>query len=84
MHAGIYFFSGLLIYLGFIRFNIHNPLTRVRLGLILVICVLFGSAIELIQHFLVVNRAGEWSDFLANTAGAAVSVLVLFFFHRRV
>lgn len=83
MHAGIYFISALLIYLGFIRFNLKNPLSKLYLGVIIVACVLFGSAIELLQHYLIANRAGEWSDFLANTTGAAACVLVLYFTHGR-
>jgi len=83
MHAGIYFVSALLIYLGFIRFNIQNPLTRVYLGVIITTCILFGSVVELLQHYLIANRAGEWSDFFANTSGAAACVLLLYFLHGR-
>lgn len=83
LHVGIYFVSALLIYLGFIRFNLRNPLTRVHLGVIVIACILFGSAVELLQHYLVDNRAGEWSDFFANTSGAAACVLLLYLFHGR-
>lgn len=40
--------------------------------------ILFGGLIELIQHFLVQGRSGEWEDFLANIIGALFGSYIIF------
>lgn len=40
--------------------------------------VLFGGLIELIQHYLVKGRSGEWEDFLANTIGILFSSYIIY------
>ncbi len=82
MHGGIYFISAALIYLGFIRFNFNNPISRALIGLIVLLCVLYGGAIEIVQHYFVPRRVGDWYDFLANTTGSVVRVLLFAVFHR--
>lgn len=82
LHAGIYFFSAVLIYMAFIRYSFKNTLHVSRLYLILIICVVFGGLIELAQHYLVPKRNGDWYDFMANTTGAVLSVLLLRFIHH--
>lgn len=82
VHAGIYFLSAGLIYLGFIRYNFNNSVPRVSLVVIIAVCIVFGAAIELLQHYLVPNRTGDWLDFLANSAGSIVCVLLFVLFHK--
>lgn len=75
LHLGIYFFSASLIYLGSVRYNFNNPPSNTHLLAIVMLCTLYGGLIELLQHYLVSNRHGEWLDFLANAFGAILSVL---------
>lgn len=75
LHLGIYFFSASLIYLGSVRYNFNNPPSNKHLLAIVMLCTLYGGLIELLQHYLVSNRHGEWLDFLANAFGAILSVL---------
>lgn len=82
IHGGIYFFAAGLIYLGFIRFNFRNPISRVPVGFIVLLCILYGGAIEIVQHYFVPRRTGDWLDFLANTTGSVVCVLLCAVFHR--
>ncbi len=82
IHGGIYFFSAGLIYLGFIRFNFKNPISRLMLGCIVLLCVVYGGAIEIVQHYCVPRRVGDWFDFLANTTGSVVCVLLFAIYHR--
>lgn len=82
IHAGIYFITCGLIYLGFIRFNFKYPVARKVLGGIVVLCILYGGAIELLQHYLTASRKGDWYDFLANSAGVLISAITLRLFHR--
>lgn len=82
IHGGIYFFSAGLIYLGFIRFNFRNPLSIAWVGLIVLLCVAYGGAIEIVQHYCVPKRVGDWYDFMANTTGSVVCVLLFAIYHR--
>lgn len=82
LHGLIYFFSAGLIYLGIIRFNFNNSVPRVSLIVIILICLVFGAGVELLQHYLVSNRNGDWLDFAANSAGSIVCVLLFFLFHK--
>lgn len=82
IHGGIYFISAGLIYLGFIRFNFNNPVSRAIVGLIVLLCIVYGGAIEVIQHYFIPRRTGDWYDFLANTTGSVVCVLLFAVFHR--
>ena len=75
VHGFIYFVSAALIYLGFIRYNLSNAITGRALVIIIVICTLTGAVVEVIQHFWVENRNGDWQDFIANTLGSLMCVL---------
>ena len=81
MHSLIYFVSAGLIYLGFVRYNLSNAVTGRVLVIIIVICTLVGAVVEVLQHYWVENRNGDWQDFLANTLGSLVCVLLLRVFH---
>lgn len=82
IHGGIYFLSAGLIYLGFIRYNFNNVISRGAIVVTITACIVFGAAIEIVQHYLVAKRAGDWMDFLANTAGSIVCVLLFAIFHK--
>jgi VanZ family protein len=82
LHACIYFFSAALIYLAIIRYNFKNTPSWKQLFGTLIVCVVFGGLIELAQHYLVHNRNGDWNDFMANTLGAVLSVLLMRFIQR--
>lgn len=42
-----------------------------------VYCSLYGGVLELIQHYFIQDRTGEWPDFFANSLGSLV-VAILF------
>lgn len=83
IHSSIYFLSASLIYLGFIRFNFRNPVSLGMLVFILVLCISYGGAIEVLQYYFIPRRTGDWFDFMANSTGAIVSVLLLVSVHHR-
>jgi VanZ family protein len=39
--------------------------------------IVFSAITELIQHFFIINRYGEWADFFANTVGIIIAYLVI-------
>ena len=81
VHGLIYFVSAGLIYLGFIRYNFSNRVTSLALWINIAICISGGALIEVIQHYWVANRNGDWQDFLANALGSLVCVLFFRVFH---
>lgn len=42
----------------------------------LLFSIIFGGAIELLQHWGVKNRNGEWTDWLFDTAGSLLGVVL--------
>lgn len=81
VHGMIYFVSAALIYLGFIRYNLSNAITGKALMIIIVVCTLVGAVVEVIQHYWVENRNGDWQDFIANTLGSLACVLLFRLVH---
>jgi VanZ family protein len=41
------------------------------------LAIIFSGITELIQHFFIVNRYGEWADFFANTFGIIIAYLIV-------
>ncbi len=57
---------------------------RKALILAIIISIAYGGLTELIQEYIVKSRTGDWYDFLADSIGAVVGVLVFYlFFHRK-
>jgi len=83
LHAGIYFTLSTLIIFGLLRYKVTTALHIWQLWIVVAFCVFYGGIIELAQHYLVPNRKGDEWDFLANTTGAIVSVLLLKWIHRK-
>ena len=81
IHAFIYFISAALIYLGFIRYSFSNAITGKALWMIIAVCTIVGAVVEVLQHFWVENRNGDWQDFLANTLGSLMCVLLFRIVH---
>ena len=53
------------------------------LMLALIISIAYGGLTELMQEFLVPKRTGDWFDFLADSIGTGIGVLVFHLFFRR-
>lgn len=83
IHAGIFFFNAFLIILGSLRYNLKNVLSIRRIGSIWIVTVLFGGLIEVLQYEFTRGRHGDWLDFIANTVGAAIAVLLWFLIQSR-
>lgn len=82
IHATIYFVAFTLIYLAFIRYSFVNPISREFVWFIVLVCIAFGGMLELVQHYVVPSRTGDWMDFLANTCGSLIGVLGMRVLHR--
>ncbi len=50
---------------------------RLKLSLsIIFIAVFYGGFMEFLQDSIFINRSGNWYDFMANTIGAIIGVLI--------
>lgn len=51
--------------------------------LTVIISIAYGGLTELIQEYIVKTRTGDWFDFLADSIGTGIGVLVFYLFFRR-
>ncbi len=77
LHLSIYFILGALLFLAMLRFSFRMEFTSWQISQLVVLCVAFGGLIEILQEFWATNRTGDWLDFAANAAGAALGVAVM-------
>jgi VanZ family protein len=73
-HIIVYLILTLLMLWSYQRF--HSFSLR-SLALIAIISIAYGGFIELIQHYLVPGRFGDWLDFVANASGAFLGIVVM-------
>ena len=55
-----------------------NQLNLSKLLIAVYWSILFGGLIELIQHYLIDGRTGDWADFAANTIGALFGSYIVY------
>ena len=51
--------------------------------LAIIISIAYGGLTEIMQEYLVPKRTGDWLDFLADSIGTGIGVLVFYLFFRR-
>jgi len=66
--------SFLLIIAFFKQYNALESRLKVSI-LIILFAVFFGGIMEILQHYILINRSGNIYDFTANTIGAILGVL---------
>ena len=59
---------------GFWISNNKENLTFKLMVSIIVFGILFGGLMEICQHYIFINRSGNWYDFFANAIGAILGV----------
>lgn len=50
--------------------------------LALLVSIAYGGLTELMQEFLVPTRTGDWFDFLADSIGTGIGMLIFYLFFR--
>ncbi len=76
VHIGIYFILSLLMMFGFWVSNNKENLTFKLMISTIVFGILFGGVMEICQHYIFINRSGNWYDFIANSIGAISGVVL--------
>lgn len=68
-----------------IAFNRQYQIRKKRLFLTILILffgVFYGGIMEILQHYIFINRSGNWYDFIANALGSVLGVLIYPFINK--
>jgi len=79
IHAGIFFLLGVFAVFGFTKQGDKTIIKRNAYTFGVFFCVIYGILTEVIQHFYISERSGEFADVIANTAGAVAGVSVFYY-----
>jgi len=74
VHVAIYFILSVALCFAFL-FKEKEPIQQANFR-IWIICfgIFYGGFMEILQHFIFINRSGSWYDFFANTIGSTIGV----------
>ncbi len=70
VHAGIFFVEQILC-----MYALQNVIKGYD-WYSLLFCMIYGGSLELMQFYIFSSRSGDWFDFIANSAGAFVGLLL--------
>jgi len=73
VHAGMFFILASLWFACFITNKRINPTV---ISLILVACIAYGGLLEIMQATMFSQRSGDWFDFIANSTGCLLALLL--------
>ena len=76
VHSVIYFILSLCILYAYKEQYLIAVKRFYLKGLIVLFGVFYGGFMEILQHYIFINRSGNWYDFIANAVGAILGVLV--------
>ena len=81
LHLVIYAMLSGLILLGFLK---NQKTTTLYCWISIVFAAAYGGIVELLQQYIFINRYGDWYDFLANTLGAILGIVIMKIVRKRV
>ncbi|OFY84624.1 MAG: hypothetical protein A3F72_01310 [Bacteroidetes bacterium RIFCSPLOWO2_12_FULL_35_15] len=84
VHAGIFFVLVLLTVRGFILQSNFPQLKKLAKFIALLICIVYGGSLEIMQGTLFVDRGADVFDFIANTFGATMGVILYDWMEKKV
>lgn len=76
LHMLIFFIWSGLIMLAIARYPKTKVLSKIQLTGVWLLCTLVGGLIEILQDTLITGRRGDWLDFLSNSLGAMLMVVL--------
>jgi len=80
VHFSLFFVFTLLLNYGFHKQNNNSALKRYNYTIAFVSGVIYSVITEVIQHYYIAGRSGEYLDFVANIAGIVSGVLFFRYF----
>ncbi len=77
-HLGLYFIFSYLIMFGFKKFYLNEIFKHRKQAIFsaLIISVIFGALMEFLQMYLKSNREAELYDFVANSIGTIIAIIL--------
>jgi VanZ family protein len=84
VHAGIFFVLQLLLMRGFLFQDSFLVLQKAYKITPFLISVSYGGLLELMQYYLFSQRSGDWLDFIANSFGCLMGLLLFGFISKRI
>ncbi len=76
IHIGMYFVLSITIIFGFSFPQKVKKVTFKLASNVVLFGIFFGGVMEICQHYIFINRSGNWYDFFANSIGAILGVLI--------
>jgi VanZ family protein len=76
VHAGVFFILTLLSIKGFRLQNRFHALKMNAELISVIICILYGGMLEIMQETLFVERSADLYDFIANSFGCLMGLLI--------
>ncbi len=77
VHASIFF---ILTSLSFLTLINKQKTSFLFITLVIISCICYGGLLEIMQATVFSQRSGDWFDFIANSFGCIIALLV---FHRK-
>lgn len=69
-HIGMYFILGILAFVAQNKFSIGYTI-------LMLLSFLLAFSTEIVQHYFILNRTGDYADFVANTIGLVFAFLLM-------
>ena len=76
VHLFLFAVQSYLFIRGFIRQTQFILLRYYPIALSFIICLFLGASTELMQAYLLTDRAGDFFDFIANVVGAVFGIII--------
>lgn len=75
MHVGIYLMVSVTLCFAIYTNEQKNNQLKIN-ALVVLFGVFYGGFMEILQHYIFINRSGNWYDFFANAIGATIGVII--------
>ncbi|HBG42865.1 MAG TPA: hypothetical protein DDZ96_05180 [Porphyromonadaceae bacterium] len=82
-HFGMFFLLSAVCLWDYFRLYNGKPSKRKWIFWGFLIPVLYGGAIELLQHYVFTQRSGEWGDFAADVIGSMTATVLAIILIRK-
>ncbi len=76
IHSIIYLILSVTLIIAFYS-KYNNPKNQIHYQLLIVsFGIFYGGIMEILQHYIFINRSGNWYDFIANSIGSLMGILI--------
>ena len=75
VHVGIYLMVSVTLCFAIYTNEQKNNQLKINV-LVVLFGVFYGGFMEILQHYIFINRSGNWYDFFANAIGATIGVII--------